>query len=70
MKIIKSQRIQRIHLGLIIEYTNRTFSSSYITYTPHDEMDNLFLKEYNSNSHQTIDRINRVLETLIRRRYN
>ena len=70
MEIIKSQRIQRIHLELIIEDTNRTISSSYITYTPNDEIDDLFLREYNSNNEQSIDRIKRVLYTSIREKYN
>ena len=70
MEIIKSQRIQRIHLELIIEDTNRSISSSYIIYTPNDEIDDLFLREYNSNYEQSIDRIPRVLKTLIRRKYD
>ena len=69
MEIIKSQRIQRIHLELIIEDTNRTISSSYITYTPNDEIDDLFLREYNSNNEQSIDRIKRVLSQTFINKY-
>ena len=69
MEIIKSQRVQRIHLQLIIEYINRSISSTYITYIPDDETDNLYLREYNSNSEQSIDRIKRVLSQTFINKY-
>ena len=66
MEIIKSQRI---HLQLIIEYINCTFSSTYITYIPDDKTDDLYLREYNSNSEQSIDRIKRVLSQTFINKY-